>query len=165
MNVRSSDWKFLLLTAFVVTLLGVQAVRDAVAQEEELFISSREQVASRAPSAVGPVSLRPITPSLREAMIEWNWECRAAAVSEAKVKGGHLRLKGKSCATGFSPDRLSITNETNGFTASVFDKGRQEYETDLIQLRQGDNRIRVQYVNSSGKTVEKILTVISSSAI
>lgn len=168
MKVPTSDWKFLLFTAFVVFLLGLQTVRDAMEFDESAFASTADtfhEEMSRQPASLLPSVTRPTPASLRDALLEWNWSCSQSAASEVNIKGGQLRLRGKSCAASFSPDRLSIINETNGFTASVFDKGRHEYETDLIQLHEGLNRIRVQYLNSSGKILEKILTVNAVSAI
>ncbi|MBX2988507.1 MAG: hypothetical protein KF802_11485 [Bdellovibrionaceae bacterium] len=166
MKLPSSDWKFLLLTAFVVLLLGVQTVSDAVGEEDNAFdLAARQAESERAPASLPEFMPRPSGASFRDALLELDWSCPKSPATEVRIKGGQLRLHGKSCAEGFSAERLSITNETNGFTASVFDKGRHEYETDLIQLREGANKIRLQYMNSSGKTVEKILTVNAVSAI
>jgi hypothetical protein len=94
--------------------------------------------------------------------LEWNFNCRKNETTETAVRGDQLRMRGKSCGKEFSLTKVTITNETNGFTASVFPKGQQEYETDFIRLRAGANRIRVQYLNSAGQRSEAVLTVTSA---
>ncbi|MNL75426.1 hypothetical protein D3C87_2012290 [compost metagenome] len=62
----------------------------------------------------------------------------------------------------FNSENVEIINRSNGYTASIFDSGKNKYQTDLIQLVQGENEITVRYQDASGKTQEEVLKVLSS---
>lgn len=96
-----------------------------------------------APSKTGRLS-RPV-------LIEWNATGKDFA---QEVFGTHLRLKGLLKGMKAS----SITNETNGFTAAVFDAGT-EYSTDFIELREGANTIKVELEDPKGQKITKKLEV------
>lgn len=164
MKSRVPEWKFLSIMAVAVLLLGVQAARGVLDED----LSSPTVAASFAsPRSPASISLTPKfekkTLAFKSAMLEWNWNCHHNAPVKADVKGDNFRLKGRFCKGEFSPQRLVITNKTNGFTASIFEKSQQEYETDLIQLQQGSNTIHLEYVNPAGQKIESDLTIISSS--
>ncbi|MBX3041358.1 MAG: hypothetical protein KF789_11685 [Bdellovibrionaceae bacterium] len=152
---------------FVVVLLGAQAFRDTFGEETAGL--QNEAASSRFPASVEPASLvsqQPEPIAIASAadsfLIEWNWNCGQQSDVETSVHSNFMRFKGRACGgLPISSEQVSVINETNGFTASVFAKGKADYETDLIQLREGPNRIRLQYVNSAGRRIESFLTVIS----
>ncbi|HRO68402.1 MAG TPA: hypothetical protein PL182_12605 [Pseudobdellovibrionaceae bacterium] len=156
-----------MLMGFVVVLLGAQTFRDTFG--EDPVDAKVEGSSGRFPASIEPVSMASPEPEPVEIaspsesfLIEWNWNCGPSSENETRVHSSFLRFKGKACGgLKISGDHVSVTNETNGFTASVFAKGKADYETDLIQLREGSNRIRLQYVNSAGRRIESFLTVIS----
>lgn len=81
-------------------------------------------------------------------------------MSGLKVSGQWAQLKGRMC----SSDKLKlveITNLNNGFTASVFSIGVKNYQTDLIQLDEGANKIRVRITPVKG-SVEEQTVIINS---
>lgn len=143
----------------IVLGLGFLTLRDLLSTE-----STGRQVAgisaSRQPSSIGPVKVSPAPTAWTEALVQWNLDCGAQTLNakDAVVKSGFLRLKGRHCGGEFKPERLRITNESNGSTAVIFPKNGREFETDLIQLQDGANRIRIQY----GTQSEQILTVTSA---
>ncbi len=68
--------------------------------------------------------------------------CKTDALS-MEVKGEFVRLKGTTCAASQKIQSLSVRNETNGFTATVFAKSASQFETDLIELSQGENWLEI----------------------
>lgn len=164
MKSRAPEWKFLSLMAVAVLLLGVQAGRGVL--DEDLSDPSMTEPSLemlRAPASISAnTPFEKKSPSFKSALLEWNWNCRQASPIKASVKGDNVRLKGRFCGANFSPQRLVIVNQSNGFTASIFEKGQQEYETDLIQLQQGSNNIHLEYQNSAGQKIESMLTILSS---
>lgn len=151
---------------FVVLLLGAQAFRDTfggVVARGETSASSGRAPASLGPLiAVEPRNLLPSKADTSASLMEWNWNCGDPQRGETQVAASLLRFKGRACGVpDFGDDKVTLTNETNGFEASIFSKGKSAYETDLIQLREGPNRIRLEYVNSAGRRIESFFTVIS----
>lgn len=153
----TSDVRFLVLSTAIVALVGVQTVMD-LASEEPVSAIAAASITPRTPASVPKTGARPASPSWKEPMLEWN--CGKESPKPFTVDGRHFRLKGKGCAE-FKSLKLSIVNESNGFTASIFDKGTMNYETDLIPLREGENRIRVQYWASPARKTDAIVVVHS----
>lgn len=88
--------------------------------------------------------------------------CKKSATSSFKVVGAFLQFQGKNCGPSLKDGDVEIINKSNGFTASVFTKGSNQYQTDLIQLKEGDNQILIRYRPSTGQPVEQTMTVTSS---
>lgn len=160
----TSDWKFLLLTAGIVALLGFQATRELL-HEESAGPASAEL--GRRPASLGAKNLAMKLAIPRpDVLLEWDWSCRKNAPATAEVDGNQLRLKGKACDHAFSPEKLTITNVTNGFTASIFDKGHREYETDLIQLNAGSNEIHLRYAGQGeDEKADRILVIQATGSL
>jgi hypothetical protein len=92
-------------------------------------------------------------------LIELN--CGRKLASEMRVNSPWAQIKGRFC----KPSRgklVEITNESNGFTASVFDIGQDQYKTDLIQLQNGTNKILIRYQTSEGQSEEQTVFVDST---
>lgn len=81
---------------------------------------------------------------------------------ELKAHGHWAQLKGRMCKPKKGTFVVEITNMSNGFTASVFDLGSQQYQTDLIQLDRGSNKIRVRIVSPVGAVEEQTLLIENS---
>jgi hypothetical protein len=76
--------------------------------------------------------------------------------AKIQVKNSLVLMKGKICLKGGMLIHR-VKNFTNGFTASVFAKGTQSFQTDFIQLNQGINEVIFEFKNSSGeKKQEKV---------
>lgn len=92
-------------------------------------------------------------------LIELN--CGRKLASEMRVNSPWAQIKGRFC----KPSRgklVEITNQSNGFTASVFDLGQDQYKTDLIQLQNGSNKILIRYHAPDGQFEEQTVFVDSS---
>lgn len=161
MKAFSNDVRFLALATLIVALLGVQTLADLVSDD----VSTREVVAAsmvpRAPASLTKVVEKPAPLAWREPLVEWT--CDQQPPKPFAVQGRHVQMKGKGCGADFKAERVTIVNETNGFTASVFEKSKANFETDLIQLREGQNRVRVTYQMSSSRKFETVFDITSSS--
>ena len=74
-----------------------------------------------------------------------------------------IRLRGSLCAPGavISSD---IINESNGFSATVFNVGPREFSTDYVALNSGENKIRVKHMLKDGSREEHIITLSREAA-
>jgi hypothetical protein len=75
-------------------------------------------------------------------------------ITELYVKNLSLRLEGK-CAFELG----SVTNKTNGYTASVFNR-ENSFTTDYISLSAGKNYIEINYKDEKNQDVTRQLPVI-----
>jgi len=71
------------------------------------------------------------------------------------VKTSHLRLKTKNC------EMKSVTNETNGFQATLFEVGKRKYSSDYISLAGGENQISMVRLVEGAAPVVIRLSVVS----
>ena len=78
---------------------------------------------------------------------------------ELKVPANQVRLEGYLCDKEASKD-VSITNETTGKTATLFNKSKSEYMTDFIQLKDGKNQITLSYVSKNQQVKKVDLTIL-----
>lgn len=157
MKSLTNDVRFLILSTAIVALVGVQTVIDLATDDGPRAVAA-VSIVPRTPASLPKAGSHPAAPAWKEPLLEWN--CGKDAPKPQAVQGRQLRLRGAGCSD-FKSSRLSIVNESNGFTASVFDKGSAGYETDLIQLHEGENRIRVQYWTSPAKKTDRLIVVTS----
>lgn len=113
---------------------------------------------SRRPAAV-PNSKMISDDLEKQALIELN--CGRKLANEMKVNSPWAQIKGRFCKPSKS-QFVEITNESNGFTASVFNLNSDEYKTDLIQLKNGPNKIRIRVQTAEGQSEEQTVLVESS---
>lgn len=174
MSNANTEWKFLATTAFLVATIAVPTLASLVSNEDAdapvaMVLRPQEQKART------PASLPHLSPPKKAVVIEstkqelgnllsnnlinYDFACSKTKAIDFKVDGAYLQLKGKDCSKNSHPPKLSITNKSNGFTASVFVLNGKEYQTDLIQLQRGVNKILIQYQGPSGQTEEHVLNV------
>lgn len=159
----SNDLRLLIVSSVLVALLGVQTVADIVSEDRAAAppTVAEASVGPRTPASLPKPEEKPQARAWREPLVEWNCSDKESPKPFA-VQGRQLRLKGKGCGKELKAESFSIVNETNGFTASVFEKGKTNYETDLIPLREGRNRLRVQYWTSPSHKIETVFDVTSA---
>lgn len=81
-----------------------------------------------------------------------------ALEDRARIQATHnlVLMKGKICLKG-GMLLHRVKNFTNGFTASVFAKSNQSFQTDFIQLNNGVNEVIFEFKNAAGeKKQEKV---------
>ncbi|MGZ5280542.1 MAG: hypothetical protein ACXWC9_11390, partial [Pseudobdellovibrionaceae bacterium] len=86
-----------------------------------------------------------------------NYDCNQTGNME--VDGTLLRLKGQdSTCLSDKWTNISITNHSNGFTASVIFL-KKGFTTDFIDLKEGDNNLEIQAKDDKGQAITKKITV------
>lgn len=116
---------------------------------------------SRMPSSIPP-ELKQALPEIKT-WLAMDLNCGLnKKLTGLKVSGQWAQLKGRMCSSS-KLKTVEITNLNNGFTASVFDQGGQDYQTDLIQLNQGSNKIRVRITPLKGSVEEQTIIIESQS--
>lgn len=156
-----SDRNFIVITFLLVVMLGGSTFASLVQEDDDASSSVAEMhstPAGRAPASIP--SAMPMKKSLSH-LVDMDLSCAAKKSIELKVSGSFLQLKGKNCLKNFKQDRMQIVNQSNGFTASFFEYGSGQYQTDLIQLKEGENQITIRY-QSSGNAIEQVLKVTAS---
>lgn len=160
MAIRSAENKFLFVSFLVVLLLGIKTVASLIEPDvDEGRASYRRQPASVVKNE--SASLEKALSST-QSTANFDFNCLKDSQKELVVKGAYLQIRGKGCAKAAQSDQISIINKSNGYTAAVFPTGQEEFQTDLIQLIEGQNQILIQYQNSSGKKFQKEVLVNSS---
>jgi hypothetical protein len=153
----SAEHKFLFISSILVFLLGVQTAASILDEPEE---SNR-----RAPAAIAAakVALKSPTQAIPTAaqLVSLDVNCRREDKREVAVKGSLLQIYGKDCISEKTGE-IKIVNRSNGYTASVFPRGNEGFQTDLIQLVEGQNEIVIEYKNPNGKKFERQVLVNSS---
>jgi hypothetical protein len=131
--------------------------------------ASTYSIVDRRPSLAtverGPASIPtggPIEADSLKSRLSLDLNCRAQKEEELKVQGQWTQLRGRLCGLE-KLKSVEILNLANGFTASVFSLGLQQYQTDLIQLNRGRNLLRVRLIPYRGPVEEKTLIVRSDS--
>jgi hypothetical protein len=176
MGTKNTEWKFLLTTAFLVATIAVPTLASLISSEApvtpEILVLKPQLQKTREPASLphlkGPDKAvviqdanKELNNLISENSINFDFRCAKDAALEFKVQGSYVQLKGRDCGKNTSAPKLSVTNKTNGFTASVFFTDGKQYQTDLIQLKEGENQIQIQYETSSGKSEQRILNVKS----
>ncbi len=123
---------------------------------------SEESLATKAPrmpAAISPEIKAPAVDLNTRLALDLNCDLNHK-MAGLKVMGQWAQLKGRVCENK-KLKLVEITNLNNGFTASIFEVGTQNYQTDLIQLVQGANKIRVKITPEKGSVVEQTVIIDS----
>lgn len=148
----------------LVLFMGIPTFQTLTQKEEvsgELVAMETSAVAAkRSPSSL-PSSVVEVKPALAS-FTAYDLSCTKKSVSELTVSGPYVQFQGRNCLKNFKSGDVEIVNKSNGYTASIFASGSDKYQTDLIQLQQGENEIAIRYRESSGKPVEVVVRVRSS---
>lgn len=172
---QSLDIQFIAVTMLVVSLLGVQAVRDLIEEDhtELAMMENSSLVDDKINGITQKIRLPASKPrtifetpkestSSIEQVTQLDLHCSKKSIPQISIKGNFLQFKGKSCLGDMNFKDVEIINKTNGYTASVFLSGVDKYQTDLIQLNTGENEITVRYKESNGELVEQTVRVVAS---
>lgn len=114
-------------------------------------------VASRTPAAAPAVLPSPsISKSLLEKKVveldlKMNLACKDTQKDVVQSKNS-LILNMKKCGKEF-PKQITIENQTNGFTASLFSLNDSISKTDSIPLKKGKNVIVIKYLLAKTKSL------------
>jgi hypothetical protein len=147
--------RFLLVSFSILVVLGVPAAYSLV---QDPATGATAEVAS---SSRQPASLESSGEQVRNAVkthsVTLDWNC-GKENSLQQVDGTHLRLRGHLCRQQRS-ESFSVVNESNGYTAAVILTGDQQFTTDFIELKDGDNNFQIAYYDQNGSKEIRHLTV------
>lgn len=153
------------LIAFTLAALSLVNAYSFVRLYSSTYVSS-DSASARLPAAIAPGQVMIPTKNLKT-HIAYDLNCgtdkkSAKKLAVQKIDGAWVQLKGRMC-NNEKMKTVEITNLKNGFTASVFNMGTRQYQTDLIQLGQGDNEIRVRITPVKGDVEEQTIVVVGHS--
>lgn len=163
---QASDIQFIAVTLVLVLLLGARTFLSLTEEEmlpAESAVASASTLASsssRVPASV-PVTTHKVGSAL-EQFTQVDLNCSKKAAQTVSIRGAFVQFQGKNCVKGLQEGDVEIINKSNGYTASIFSRGADKYQTDLIQLQSGENEIAIRYRERSGKSVEEIVRVHST---
>ncbi|UOE99976.1 hypothetical protein [Bdellovibrio reynosensis] len=159
-----TDTHFILLTLALVLVMAVPTFNTLVSNEEiseEDVLMVSTTLASRTPASVPAVAPMKVESALSN-LTAFDLSCPKPGLEAISVTGSFVQFQGKNCLKNYKDGDVEIVNKSNGYTASVFSRGINKYQTDLIQLQKGENEIAIRYREGSGKAVEQIIRVRSS---
>lgn len=150
------------LIVFTLVALGIVNAYSFVRLYSATYL-----VAERAPlekSTRQPASIPKLTsaslPSI-ESHLALDLNCSGLKQKPLQITGQWAQLRGRVCHFD-KIKTVEIVNLENGFTASVFNMGVQQYQTDLIQLDQGLNKVRVRLIPMKGPIQEQTVVINSN---
>lgn len=153
MNEHRKETRYILLSfAFAVVL--------STASLLSLIIPLRPQApdsgADRSPASADLASSKqPDAPTTKFETLDWD----CVTLSKTKFSATHLRIKGKKQCKDGAIKQIQILNQTNGFTASVFESDKS-FVTDFISLSHGENTLTVKWTDRRGEPSDTTLTLV-----
>ncbi len=160
-----SETQFILITLLLVLLLGAHAgyslMKDEMAEPRLASEIENSGTASLREPASLPTS-RPVLGQNLSKFLDVDLSCKKIKDPAYQISGNAVQFKGRNCLKNFVQEKIEIVNRSNGYTASVFPYGENQYQTDLIQLVDGENEIIIRYASPSGPRYERTIKVRSS---
>ena len=163
-KIQLTENKMIAITAMLVVAMAFptyQTLAQNEGVEKEEAVVAAEDSSVRHPASVAPQVMKEQKPRTHFQTVDL--KCTKKIPSPTNVVGSFIQFQGKNCLNNFKDGDVEIINKSNGFTASIFLRGGDQYQTDLIQLKQGDNEIAIRYRETSGKSVEEIIRIHASS--
>lgn len=159
---QPTETQLIFFTLVLVLLMGVPTFDALMGADDEgteisLTVASKDNLREPASIASGVVQTSKVL-----SVAKHDLDCKKKSPPEVVVDGEFLQIQGQICSGDLGKKKIEIVNESNGYTAEVFESGLAKYQTDLIQLQQGSNKILIRYTNSTGKSVEDVLEVKTS---
>lgn len=153
MSAKTWDQKAMSVLVALVALLAVPTLWSWFAPPGVPVGSSGGPKSARGLASVGT----PAPPSEKSGKLSrpvtLTWDLPGGDLSR-EIEGTHLRLKGAT-----KNNRLdSVTNGSNGFTASVFLNGA-DFTTDFIELNEGVNEIQIEGADAKGAPLSRKLRI------
>ena len=152
------------LIAFTVVALSIVNAYSFVRLYGSTYLVAERaplQKSNRQPASI-PHTTSPGMAS-SDSRLSLDLNCIGKKQKPLKISGQWAQLRGRVCQFE-KLKAVEIVNLQNGFTASVFNVGVQQYQTDLIQLDQGSNKVRVRFIPLKG-SIEEQTVVIESNPI
>lgn len=160
----SAETKLLYSLLSSVVLMGAIGIYQILTTAPAMYdlVQSSSLSSTRSPASIGHLG----SDLVKEAIPRLAWKfCDLKKQNEKNfsVDGMYVQLKLTRCGKPTKKNsEVVIVNETNGYTASVFNLGTEEFQTDLIQLKEGSNRILIKYANPDGRVYEEKILLSSN---
>ena len=140
-NLSKIETQFLGVLAAVVAMVGVPVFFSFNPESSKITqtLKIADAMTSRNPSSLAS----PAPVSDRSAVIV-RLPC-GRELPLQKVNSNYVRLNGKACA---GVNSVEITNTSNGFSASIFLGKDKTFSTDFIDLKEGDNELKIRELTS-----------------
>jgi hypothetical protein len=163
----SLDRHFLTITGLLVFALGAPALysvikeplkADARLDMHGVSLDNTKVSSQRQPAAVILTEETHAHTALKTGFsksLSVDVPCENKDIGELQVS--HLRLLGTSC--GQLGVEVSVQNISNGFTAEVIGLKDAKYTTDFIDLKEGENHLKITRKDSEGKIEEQLIHV------
>jgi hypothetical protein len=155
-----ADWKILASLGFLVATVAVPTVVSLISNDVTEMSSGATAKMTVADASREPASVSSAN-GIHPHIISFDVRCATAKKFSFIAEGAYVQLHGKDCSKRASETPLSITNKTNGFTASIFEVSKNEYQTDFIQLKAGENQISIRFQTPAGTVEEDVLQIQS----
>ena len=144
--------KFLSVTILVVLMFGAMDMISLLA--EPVYLDDGMTVAfDRKPASIDAEEVLEESP--KNAIADFS--CIENS-QKLEVDGGRVRIRSNSCES-FKISDFAITNVSNGYTASVFPIKNNEFTTDFIDLKYGENQVEIKMRTIDGNDTTQSLVV------
>lgn len=163
----SKDNQLLLITAILVLLMGIPTFNSLIENDEvgedlstkNIPVSANERSPASLPLKESAVKVHSAFSKFKD----YDLNCVKKTNSKKEtVVGTYIQFQGKNCLKNFKDGDVEIFNKSNGYTASTLTSGVGKYQTDLIQLQNGENEIVIRYRERSGKITEEVVHIHST---
>jgi hypothetical protein len=140
-TVQVQELKFLALTFGLVLSLGMGAILNFLKLPEQKASEALSRNPASLPSASASEAVAPALTKIES--LEWSCGDQEKNIA---VSSNRIRVKGRAC----SKESISIVNETNGLTATVFE-GEKGYSSEYMELNLGENQIAINWTDKKGQ--------------
>jgi hypothetical protein len=148
--------RFFLVSFSLLAIIGVPAAYSLV---QDPTTNTNAEISSF--GGRNPASVEAAGPGVRNSAkahsVTLDWDCEKKS-PQRLVDGTHLRLKGHLCNLQ-KAQAFSVINESNGYTAAVILTSDKQFTTDFIELKDGDNKFQIAFVDQDGNKEVRHLTV------
>lgn len=142
------------ILALAVILAGGGLVVDLFSDGEAPVAIESE--AERSPAAIA--ATRTLVPTAVTEILRAGIGC-SEKEKPLEVSSAQLRWSGRLCWSHSRLEDLEVVNENNRFSATLFAADGAKFETDLIPLELGVNRLRVRSKSEKDSRKEQVILV------
>ena len=162
-----SEAKFIILFFIGLTAVTVLSYVDLFSDKKTSLKSLENlnhEIVSVQPSLVrAPASVEPNTDSFTTLSKDFLCKNKAHTLLQDKVSKHMVMINFKICKELKSVSEIIIENQSNGFKAQIFKLEANNYKTDYIQLNEGLNKLKLEFILKDGQKLAESLEILSGS--
>jgi hypothetical protein len=163
-----SEAKFILIFFIGLTVVTIFSYVDLFSSINKSSHKSLDtlnyEIVSVRPNLVrAPASVEPNNDSLT---LSKEFLCNNKPESKLlqdKVSNHMVMINFKICKESKSLNQINIENQSNGFKAQVFKLEANNFKTDYIQLNEGLNKLKLEFILKDGQKLAESLEILSGS--